>query len=229
MRTTGLVALTAVALVVGLVAPASAAEVELTDAQLADAVLAPADVPDAGWESAPPDVIEPEPHTQANDIEGGWCGGATDGYTAGELRAGGSARATLTKVVSPDEPRWFIWETLWSFRESAGTTAVGSAKAFLATTRAVVEECPSWIDDNGEFLSTLTPEVVTFPRVGKKRLAFRVTTATEDFSNEASVVYVRVANQVAVIHTRILPPDSTLLTKIVKRAVRKLRAAAAAV
>jgi len=228
MRMTRLLTAGAAALTIAFAAPASAAPVELDDAQLAAAVLAPEDVPDEDWSPAAPDVIETQPRTQANDVEGGWCAGATDGSTAGELRAGGSATTTLTKAVAPDEPRWFIWETLWSFRESAGNTAVESAKSFLATTEAVVGECESWLDESGEFPLTVAAEVVAFPRVGKQRLALRVTTSTEDFSNETSVVYVRVANNVAVIKTRILPPDSVLLTRIVKRAVKELKSAAAA-
>ena len=57
MRLIRLLTASAAALTLAFAAPASAAPVELTDAQLAAAVLLPADVPDAGWTAAAPGTL----------------------------------------------------------------------------------------------------------------------------------------------------------------------------
>src|SRR5688500_1473300 len=209
--------------------PVAAAPVALGDADLAGAALTPDTIPDDGWAAAAPETIEGEPNTQANDIEGGWCGGATDGYTAGELHTTGSANTTLAKIVSPDEPYWFIWEQLWSFDEAFGNTSVAQAKSFIATTKAVINECSTgWTTSGGEITNSITPAIIPWPRVGKQRLAVELTTAGDGVTETTYVVYVRIANNVLSIHSRILPPDQTLLKKIVKRATKQLKEAMAA-
>lgn len=228
MRSIRVLAVCGVSLAVGLAAPAAAAPaVILTDAQLAPAVLEPSDVAGGGWTAAAPGTLESEPHTQANDIEGGWCGGGTDGYGAGELHAAGSAATILTKVVAPDQPHWFVWETLYSFQPAFGNSAVKMAKSFLKNAKTNATSCSSWMTA-GEPINSATPAVVTFPRVGDQRVALGVTTAGDGVTEQTDVVYVRVSNNVAVVHTRILPPDGSLLKKIVKRAVKKLQQVAAA-
>jgi hypothetical protein len=226
-RLRAVTALVAVCTVVS-VLPAGAAPAPLDDADLEQAVLTPEEMPDEQWAEAAPGVIEPEPHTQANDIEGGWCGGATDGYAAGELHTTGSASTTLTKVVSPDEPYWFVWEQLRSFDETADATSVAQAKSFIATIKAAVAECPDgWTVSGGEIINSVTPQVVPWPKVGNQRLAVELTTAGDGVTDTTHVVYVRVANNVLSIHSRILPPDESLLRKIVKRAAKLLKDAAA--
>jgi hypothetical protein len=229
MRSLRVLAVCGVALVV-LGAPVAAAPpVVLTDGPLSDAVLEPSDVPDSRWEAAAPDVIEPEPHTQTNETSGGWCGGVADGSTAEALTPGGSATTTLSKTPAPQQPLWFIWERLLSFDESDSATAVANAKSFIATIKAVIAECPmGWQTTGGEITNSNTPAVATFPKVGKQRLHVSVTTAGDGVTAQTDVVYVRVSNNVAVVHTRILPPDASLLQKIVKRAVKKLQQVAAA-
>jgi len=202
--------------------PASAAP--LGDADLQAAALTPETIPDAGWAAAAAGTLESEPHTQANDIEGGWCGGATDGYTAGELHITGSAGTILTKVVTPDEPHWFIWEQLWSFDSTNDATAVSQAKSFMATNKQVIGDCTQgWQTSGGEIINQITPEIVPWPKVGKQRLAVKLTTAGDGVTDTTYVVYVRIANNVLSIHSRILPPDDSLLKKIVKRATKLLK------
>jgi len=220
-----------VALTVAFAAPAAApppVEVVLTEAQLTAAGLAPADVPDAGWAAAPAGIIEPEPHTQANDIEAGWCGGATDGYAAGELRAAAVATNTLQKIAAPDEPYWFIWQTLYTFQESFGNSPSAQATNFLNTMQTAATECESWTTIGGEITNSISPAEVPFAALGQQRFAIEITTSGDGVSEVTHAVYVRVANNVVVIHTRILPTDPTLLKKIVKKATKKLKQAAAA-
>jgi hypothetical protein len=229
MRVFRVIVIGSAALTIGLAAPAAAAPVLLDDAQLTAAVLAPADVPGGGWTAAPGTVIESEPRTQANDIEGGWCGGATDGYAAGELHAvNGSATTILQKIAAPDEPYWFVWETLWSFGESFGNSPVTQAKNFVNTLQAAASECESWTTSGGEITNSISPEIIPFAAIGNQRFAVQLTTQGDGVSEITHVVYVRVKNNVVVIHTRILPADTTLLTKIVKKATKKLKQAAAA-
>jgi hypothetical protein len=228
MRVTRVLIIGTVALAVAFAAPAAAAPVVLSDAQLATAALAPADVPGGGWTAAPPGVLEPEPHTQANDIEGGWCGGATDAYAAGELRAAGSATTTLQKIVSPDQPYWFVWQSLRSFQESFGNSPVMQAKNFMNTMQAAATECESWEVSGGEIINSVSGAIVPFANLGNQRFAVEITTVGDGVSQATHAVYVRVKNNVVVIHTRILPPDSTLLKKIMKKATKKLKQAAAA-
>ncbi|MEX0666322.1 MAG: hypothetical protein WD598_16330 [Acidimicrobiia bacterium] len=213
---------------VAFAAPAAAAPVVLTDVQLAAATLAGADVPGGGWAVAPAAVIEPEPHTQANDIEAGWCGGATDGYAAGELHAAGGATATLQKIVAADQPYWFIWESLHSFQESFGNSPVTQAKNFMNTMQTAATECESWIVIGGEIPNSVSGAIAPFAAIGNQRFAVEITTNGDGVTETTHAVYVRVANNVIVIHTRILPTDPTLLKKIVKKATKKVRQAAAA-
>ncbi len=229
MRVLRVMVIGTAALTIGLAAPAAAAPVLLDDAQLGAAVLAPEDVPGGDWTVAPDGVIESEPHTQLNDIEGGWCGGATDGYVAGELHAvNGAATTTLQKIASPDEPYWFVWQTLWSFTESFGNSAVTQAKNFMKTMKTAAVECESWAVSSGELPNSVSGAIEPFAAIGNQRFAVRITTTGDGVSEETNAVYVRVANNVVVIHTRILPADSTLLKQIVKKATKKLKAAAAA-
>lgn len=228
MRLLRVIVIGSVALTVGLAAPAAAAPVVMTGPQLVAALLAPDNVPGGGWTIAPADVIESEPHTQANDIEGGWCGGATDGYAAGELRAPAGVVTTLQKIVSPDEPYWFVWETLWTFQESFGNSPVTQAENFMNTMKGAAIECASWTTSGGEITNSISGAIEPFAAIGNQRFAVRITTSGDGVTEESDAVYVRVANNVVVIHTRILPTDSTLLKKIVKKATKKLKQAAAA-
>jgi hypothetical protein len=173
-------------------------------------------------------VLEPEPHTQANDIEGGWCGGATDAYAAGELRAAGSATTTLQKIVASDEPYWFVWQSLRSFQESFGNSPVTQAKNFMNTMQTAATECESWMVSGGEIINAVSGAIVPFANVGNQRFAVEITTVGDGVSAVTHAVYVRVKNNVVVIHTRILPADATLLKQIVKKATKKLKQTAAA-
>lgn len=218
-----------VAFTLAFAAPAAAPPVEvvLTEAQLTAAALAPADVPGGGWTAAPAGVIESEPHTQANDIEAGWCGGATDGYAAGELRVSAIATNTLQKIAAPDEPYWFIWQTLYTFQESFGNSPSTQATNFLNTMQTAATECESWTTIGGEITNSVSGSIVPFAALGQQRFAVEITTFGDGVSEVTHAVYVRVANNVVVIHTRILPTDPTLLKKIVKKATKKLKQAAA--
>ena len=228
MRMTRVLVIGTVAFAVAFAAPAAAAPVVLSDAQLATAALAPADVPDGGWAVAPAGVIEPEPHTQANDIEGGWCGGATDAYAAGELRAAGSATTILQKIVAPDQPYWFMWQSLRSFQESFGNSPVAQAKNFMNTMQTAATECESWLVSGGEITNSVSGAIVPFAKVGNERFAVEITSVGDGVSVVTHAVYVRVKNNVVVIHTRILPADPTLLKMIVKKATKNLKQTVAA-
>jgi hypothetical protein len=222
---------TVLAIALALASPAAAARppVPLDDAQLAAAVLTGDDITDSDWGPADAGTIEPEPHTQANDIEGGWCGGATDAYAAGELHTSGTATTTLSKIPGPDEPYWFVWQSLRSFQEAFGNTAIKQAKNFMKTIKDAATSCPSWTTSGGEITNSISPATVPFPRSGgNQRLAFELTTAGDGVTETTYVVYVRAKNNVVSIHTRILPADADLLEAIVKRAVRKMKQAAAA-
>ena len=228
MRRFRIVSVVAVLCLAAVAEPAAAAPVALGDADLAAAALTAETIPDDGWAAAPAGVIEPEPHTQANDIEGGWCGGATDGYTAGELHITGSASTTLQKVAAPDQPYWFVWQQLWSFDEAFGNSAVKQAKSFIKTIKTVVGECPDgWQTSGGEITNSITPAVIPWPKVGKGRLAVELTTAGDGVTETTHVIYVRIANNVLSIHSRILPADETLLQQIVKQAAKQLKQAMA--
>ena len=229
MRVLRVIVIGSATLTLALAAPAAAAPVLLDDAQLAAAVLVPTDVPGGGWTAAPAGVIEPEPHTQANDIEGGWCGGATDSYVVGELHAtAGTATTNLQRIVAPDEPYWFVWQTLRSFQESFGNSPVTQAKNFMNTMKGATVECDSWTTSGGEITNSISAAIEPFAAIGNQRFALRITTSGDGVTAETDAVYVRVANNVVVIHTRILPNDPTLLKQIVKKATKKLKQAAAA-
>ena len=219
----------AVLAIVALAAPAAAAPVVLTGPELTAGLLAPEDVPGGGWVTAPSEVIEPEPHIQstadtpafAKDT-GGWCGGGpTVGVTPGAV-------TTLQKVVSPDEPYWFIWEALFSFDQADGLPPAGHAKAFVNAEQGYATGCESWTTSGGEITNSISGVVVPFAAVGKQRVAIEVTTFGDGVSELTHVVYVRVKNHVVVVHTRILPSDTALLTQIVKKATKKLKQAVAA-
>jgi len=220
--------MTSVALALAFASPAAAAPVGLSDVQLTAAELTPGATPLAGWTAAPAGVLESEPHTQANDIVSGWCGGATDGFAAGELHAAGGASVTLQKVVAPDQPSWFVWETLHSFQAAFGHSAVAEAKSFMHTMKAAVTDCASWQTTGGEITNSVSGALVPFAKVGNQRFAVKITTAGDGVTEQTNAVYVRTANNVVVVHTRILPVDPVLLKKIVKKAVKKVQQAAAA-
>jgi hypothetical protein len=228
MRLLRLIVMTSAALAIAFATPAAAAPTALSDTQLTAAALVPGAAPLNGWTAAPAGVLESEPHTQANDIAGGWCGGATDGFAAGELRAAGGASATLQKVVSPDEPNWFVWETLHSFQAAFGHSAVAEAKSFMHTMKVAVKDCASWQTSGGEITNSVSGALVPFSKVGNQRFAVKITTAGDGVTEQTNAVYVRAANNVVVVHTRILPVDLALLKKIVKKAVKKVQQAAAA-
>jgi hypothetical protein len=226
-----------VVLTTGLAAPAAAAPVVLDEKQLEAALLRPSNLPDGGWTVAPPDVIEGEPGTQANGSTGGWCGGATDGYLAGEIDpTAGNARTTLQKVDAPDAPYWFVWETLWSFGGSSGVSPVAQAKSFMSTMQSAAGGCESWTTSGGEIPNSITPEVVPFVAIGDQRFAVQITTDGDGVTAYSDAVYVRVRNNVVVLHTRILPLDlephlnldATLLPQIVKKATKQVKRTAAA-
>jgi hypothetical protein len=221
----------AIAVTVGLAAPAAApppVEVVLTEAQLNAATLLPTDVPGGGWDYAPAGVIEPEPHTQANDIESGWCGGATDGYAAGELRVSAIVTNTLQKIAAPGEPYWFIWQTNYTFQEAFGNSPTAQATSFMNTMQTASTECTSWMVLGGEIPNSVEPASFTIAPIGQESFAVQMTTFGDGVSEVTHAVYARVANNVAVVHTRILPADTTLLRKIAKKATKKLKQAAAA-
>ncbi|MBM3672558.1 MAG: hypothetical protein FJW86_10330 [Actinobacteria bacterium] len=228
-----LVIIGAIAVTVGLAAPAAApppVEVVLTEAQLDAATLLPAEVPgDPGWEDAPAGVLEPEPHTQANDIESGWCGGGTDGYAAGELRVSAVVTNTLQRRVSPDQPSWFIWQTNYTFQEAFGNSPTAQATSFMTTMQtATTGDCTSWMVLGGEIPNSVEPTSITIAPIGQQSFAVQMTTFGDGVSDISHAVYARVANNVAVVHTRIFPADTTLLRKIAKKATKKLKQAAAA-
>ena len=190
----------------------------LDDGDLNPALLSPDNIPDDGWEIAPPDVIESQPNTQANDVSGGWCGGATDGYHAAQLGATGNATVSLQKIVSQGEPYWFVWEALYAFADTA------DAKSFVRSTK--VEGfglCPDGWTVGGEIPNQVTAKVISWPKVGKQRLAVEVTTAGDGVTATTHVIYVRISNKVLSVHSRILPADEALLKKIVKKATKLLK------
>jgi hypothetical protein len=80
----------------------------------------------------------------------------------------------------------------------------------------------------GEIINSVSGAIVPFANVGNQRFAVEITTVGDGVSEITHAVYVRVKNNVVVIHARILPADSTLLTKIVKKATKKLKQTAAA-
>jgi hypothetical protein len=201
------------------VAPAAGAP--LSDADLEQALLAPEDMPEEQWAEAAAGTIEGRPGVQSEAPGDGWCGGGTDSFLASEAGSSGSATTTLSKVVSPDEPYWFIWQALWSFETTGG------AKQHLAAIEQQINGCTTWQDFGGEIQVGITPEIISWPKVGKQRLAVEVLTSGDGVSETTHVIYVRVANHVLAIHSRILPPDETLLRKIVKRATKLLKDAAA--
>lgn len=194
----------------------------LDDAQLAGAVLTPEEVPGDGWALATSDVSEGQPNTQARSAIPGWCGNLTDSDAADDRAVAGSAVTTLQRIPGPDDPYWFVWETLWSFSESGKRNATQEARAFLSAIQDGVDGCKEegWVDFGG---LRLTPREIAFAKVGNQRIAFHVTTPIDGAVAEGFVVYVRVANNVVVVHARILPPDKALLTSIVKRAVKRLK------
>ena len=199
--------------------PVSAAPVVVLDEeQLASALLTPATARGPGWTAAEPDVIEREPRTLANDVEGGWCGGATDAYAAGELQVAATAETTLTKTVAPDEPLWFLWTKAYSFPD------VARAKSFLETIAAAEGSCDSWVIE-GEPVNGISVDPLGIPMVGNETLAFRATTAGDGVTEVRDYVYVRLRNNVVVTHTRILPPDDALVVRIARTARKSLKQA----
>ncbi len=200
-------------------APASATPyIVLDEARLAAALLTPTTAPGAGWTPAAPGVIESRPWALANDIEGGWCGGATDAYGAGELQVGATAATILAKVVAPDEPTWFIWTKAYSFPDKV------RAKSFLTNVADAEASCDSWVLD-GEPVNGVSADVVTTPTIGNQSLALRTTTVGDGVSESRSYVYVRIRNNVVVTHTRIVPPDDALVISIAKRSAKALKKA----
>jgi hypothetical protein len=228
MRTVRTAATIGVLVALAFAAPAGSAPAALDDAQLSEALLTPEDMPGGGWETPANEVFEPEPKTQANDIIGGWCGGATDGYAAGELQAAGAASGTLQRVADPEAPYWFSWESLHSFQPAFGSSASAQAKSFMSTIETAATECESWTTSSGEITNTVSGAFVPFSKVGKQRFAVEITTSGDGVSEVTHAVYVRVKNHVVVVHTRILPTDTQLLTDIVKSAVGKVKRAVAA-
>ncbi len=199
--------------------PAFAAPpVVLTETELTAGLLAPTAVPGGGWTPAAPGVLESRPWAQANDIEGGWCDGGTDAYAAGELQVAATAQATLAKSVAPDEPTWFIWTKAYSFPD------VGRAKSFLETVVAAEAFCESWVL-SGEPINGVSAEAVPIVAIGNQRLALRTTTSGDGVSETQDYVYVRIRNNVVVTHTRISPPDDSLVVSIAKRSAKALKKA----
>jgi hypothetical protein len=187
------------------------------DKELKPALLTPDNIPDDGWDNAPESVIESAPRTQEFAQNGGWCDGDTDEFEASQLGYTGRATTTLQKVVSDEEPYWFVWQQLYSFADA------GDAKTFLATIESEgIASCPDGWTVAGEIPNQVTGEEVTWPKVGKQRLAIEVTTAGDGVTETSHVVYVRIANKVLSVHSRILPADEALLKKIVKKAAKLL-------
>ncbi len=206
---------------------AQAEPAPLDGPHLVAALLAPADVPGGGLATPSGAVIESEPHTQGNTATGGWCGGATDGSIADALHPSAGVIATLQKIAAPDQPYWFVWETLWSFEPSSGISAVAAAKSFMKSMKAAATGCPSWTTSGGEITNSVSGKIVKLAKVGDQRFAVLITTSGDGVSERTNAVYVRIANNVVVIHDRILPPNGALLKKIVKAAVKKLEQTAA--
>lgn len=199
--------------------PALAAPpVVLDEAALAAGLLAPATMPEPGWVAADPGVVESRPVVQANDIEGGWCGGATDSYAAGELQVAATAASTLAKAAAPGEPTWFLWTKAFSFPDAA------RAKSFLANVGTAAASCDGWVLD-GEPVNGVTAATIALPKIANETLALRATTSGDGVSETRDYVYVRVRNNVVVTHTRILPPDDVLVRKIAKRSGKLLKQA----
>ena len=188
--------------------------------ELQPALLTPDNIPDDGWEAAPESVTESAPHTQEFAQSGGWCDGDTDEFEASQLGYTGQATTTLQKIVSDDEPYWFVWQQLYSFADT------GDAKTFLETIETEgFGSCPDGWTVGGEVPNQVTGEEISWPKVGKQRLAVEVTTAGDGVTETSHVVYVRIANKVLSIHSRILPVDEALLKKIVKKAAKLMKKA----
>jgi hypothetical protein len=216
VRRFGIVTLTIATCLGVAVAPAGAG----LDTELKPALLSPDNIPDDDWDTAPTSVIESAPRTQEFAQEGGWCGGDTDEFEASQLGYTGRATTALQKVASADEPYWFLWEQLYSFADP------GDAKAFLESIRAEgFGVCPEGWTVGGEVPNQITPEEISWPKVGKQRLAVEVTTTGDGVTETSHVVYVRIANKVLSVHSRILPVDEALLKKIVKKAAKLLKKA----
>ena len=128
--------------------------------------------------------------------------------------------------MSPDEPYWFVWETLWSFQESFGHSPVVQARNFMNTMKSAAVDCDSWVVSSGELPNSVSGAIEPFARVGNQRFAVEITTSGDGVSEVTHAVYVRLKNNVVVIHARILPPDPTLLQQIVKQGIQKLKAVA---
>ncbi len=199
--------------------PASAAPaVVLDEAELAAALLTAATVPGGGWAAADPGVLESRPHALANDIEGGWCDGATDAYGAGELQVAATAESTLAKAGAPDGPTWFLWTKAYSFPDKA------RAKSFMESVAAAEASCDSWVLD-GEPVNGVSAEVVAIPTIGNQSLALRTTTVGDGVSATQDYVYVRILNNVVVTHTRIDPSDDALVVSIAQASRKALKKA----
>lgn len=199
--------------------PALAAPpVVLTEAELDTALLAPANTPGGAWTPAATGVLEPRPWALANDIEGGWCGGATDAYGAGELQVAATAETILARAGSPDEPTSFLWTKAYSFPD------VGRAKSFLVDVAAARASCDSWVLD-GEPVNGVTTDFVTIPAIGNGRLVLRTTTSGDGVSEVRFYAYVRIRNNVVVTHTRLAPQDDELVLTIARRSTKALKKA----
>jgi hypothetical protein len=98
----------------------------------------------------------------------------------------------------------------------------------MNTIQAATGDCTSWVTSGGEIPNSISGAVVPFAAIGQQRFAVEITTTGDGVSETTYAVYVRVANNVAVVHTRILPSDDTLLRKIVKKATKRLKQAAVA-
>ena len=199
--------------------PASAAPVVVLDeTELGAGLLTSVTAPGGGWVDAEPGVIESRPTALANDIEGGWCGGATDAYGAGELQVAATAEAILAKGAAPDEPTWFIWTKAYSFPDKSRATS------FLTNVADAEASCDSWVLD-GEPVNGVSADVVTIPTIGNQSLALRTTTVGDGVSETRNYVYVRIRNNVVVTHTRIIPPDDALIVSLAKRSAKVLKKA----
>ena len=218
MRKNRVVLSAALVLAIGLWGAPSAfgaAPVVLSEAQLAAALLPGAKVPGGGWTTAAAGVIESRPWALANDIENGWCGGATDAYAAGELQVAATAEATLAKTVAPDEPIWFLWTKAYSFPD------VARAKSFLVNVQAAALDCDGWVLD-GEPVNGVSAETVAIPKIP---LAVRTTISGDGVTATENYLYVRVANNVVVTHTRVVPTDDALALSIAQRSTKRLKKA----
>lgn len=199
--------------------PVSAVPIAVLDeAELGAGLLVPTAVPGGGWSDADPGVVESRPRVLANDVEDGWCGGATDAYGAGELQVAATAESTLAKSVAPDEPVWFLWTKAYSFPD------VARAQSFLASVVAAEEACDSWVLD-GEPVNGVSADVVTAPAIGNDTLAYRTTIVGDGVSATEDYVYVRLRNNVVVTHTRIVPADDALVLSIARAAKKSLKKA----